>query len=34
LVTYPGLGHTMKPVLDDALDRAARFLANLTAGTP
>lgn len=26
LVTYPGLGHTMKPVLDDALDRAAAFL--------
>jgi predicted alpha/beta-hydrolase family hydrolase len=26
LVTYPGLGHTMKPVLEDALDRAAAFL--------
>jgi predicted alpha/beta-hydrolase family hydrolase len=26
LVTYPGLGHTLKPVLDDALDRTARFL--------
>jgi predicted alpha/beta-hydrolase family hydrolase len=26
LVTYPRLGHTLKPVLDDALDRAARFL--------
>jgi uncharacterized protein len=26
LVTYPNLGHTLKPVLDDALDRTARFL--------
>jgi hypothetical protein len=30
LVTYPRLGHTLKPVLDDALDRTARFLAALT----
>jgi hypothetical protein len=29
LVTYPRLGHTLKPVLDDALDRAAAFLAGL-----
>ena len=29
LVTYPRLGHTLKPVLDDALDRAARFLLAL-----
>jgi uncharacterized protein len=29
LVTYPRLGHTLKPVLDDALDRAARFLKDL-----
>jgi predicted alpha/beta-hydrolase family hydrolase len=29
LVTYPRLGHTLKPVLDDALDRAAVFLAGL-----
>jgi hypothetical protein len=29
VVTYPGLGHTLKPVLDDALDRAARFLLAL-----
>ena len=29
LVTYPKLGHTLKPVLDDALDRTARFLADL-----
>jgi predicted alpha/beta-hydrolase family hydrolase len=26
LVTYPRLGHTLKPVLEDALDRTARFL--------
>jgi predicted alpha/beta-hydrolase family hydrolase len=26
LVTYPRLGHTLKPVLEDALDRAATFL--------
>ena len=26
LVTYPGLGHTLKPVLEDALDRVAAFL--------
>jgi predicted alpha/beta-hydrolase family hydrolase len=26
LHTYPKLGHTLKPVLDDALDRAAEFL--------
>jgi predicted alpha/beta-hydrolase family hydrolase len=29
LVTYPRLGHTLKPVLDDVLDRVARFLAEL-----
>jgi predicted alpha/beta-hydrolase family hydrolase len=29
LVTYPRLGHTLKPVLDDALDRAAKFLLTL-----
>lgn len=29
LVTYPNLGHTLRPVLDDALERTARFvLAN------
>jgi predicted alpha/beta-hydrolase family hydrolase len=32
LITYPRLGHTLKPVLDDALDRAARFLLGL--GSP
>jgi hypothetical protein len=26
LVTYPRLGHTLAPVLDDVLDRVARFL--------
>jgi predicted alpha/beta-hydrolase family hydrolase len=26
LVTYPGLGHTLKPVFEDALDRTAAFL--------
>ena len=32
LVTYPRLGHTLKPVLDDALDRAAAFLLGLPTG--
>ena len=32
LVTYPRLGHTLKPVLDDALDRTAAFLSELTNG--
>ena len=27
---YPHLGHTLGPVLDDALDRAAAFLLGLT----
>jgi predicted alpha/beta-hydrolase family hydrolase len=26
LVTYPGLGHTLKPVLGDVLDRVAAFI--------
>ena len=26
LVTYPGLGHTLRPVMADALDRIAAFL--------
>lgn len=30
LVTYPRLGHTLKPVLDDALDRTAAFLLAAT----
>lgn len=29
LVTYPRLGHTLRPVLEDALDRAAAFLLEL-----
>jgi predicted alpha/beta-hydrolase family hydrolase len=29
LVTYPRLGHTLRPVLEDALDRTAAFLAGL-----
>jgi len=29
LATYPRLGHTLNPVLDDALNRAAAFLAGL-----
>ena len=32
LVTYPRLGHTLKPVLDDALDRTASFLNALERG--
>jgi predicted alpha/beta-hydrolase family hydrolase len=30
LATYPRLGHTLKPVLDDALDRVAAFLRGIT----
>ncbi len=30
LVTYPRLGHTIEPVLDDALDRVASFASALT----
>ena len=30
LVTYPRLGHTLKPVLGDVLDRVAAFLEGLT----
>jgi uncharacterized protein len=29
LVTYPRLGHTLKPVLDDVLDRVAAFILSL-----
>jgi len=29
LVTWPRLGHTLKPVLDDALDRVAAFVQKL-----
>lgn len=31
LVTYPKLGHTLKPVLDDVLDRVAAFLRDVGA---
>jgi uncharacterized protein len=31
LVTYPRLGHTLKPVLDDVLDRVAAFLRAVPA---
>ncbi|HXG40272.1 MAG TPA: alpha/beta family hydrolase [Candidatus Limnocylindrales bacterium] len=31
LVTYPRLGHTLLPALDDALDRVARFVRELEA---
>jgi predicted alpha/beta-hydrolase family hydrolase len=31
LVTYPRLGHTLKPVMPDALDRVAAFLTALDA---
>jgi pimeloyl-ACP methyl ester carboxylesterase len=30
LVTYPRLGHTLKQVLEDALDRAAAFLLSVS----
>jgi pimeloyl-ACP methyl ester carboxylesterase len=29
LVTYPNVGHGLKPVLDDALDRIAAFVRGL-----
>lgn len=32
LISYPRLGHSLKPVLDDALDRIAAFLVDLDAG--
>lgn len=31
LITYPRLGHTLKPVMADVLDRVAAFLAELDA---
>jgi alpha-beta hydrolase superfamily lysophospholipase len=33
LVTYPRLGHTLKPVLEDVLDRVAAFLAEVAGRT-
>jgi uncharacterized protein len=32
LVTYPRLGHTLRPVLEDVLDRVAAFVAALPPG--
>jgi hypothetical protein len=32
LVTYPRLGHTLKPVLEDVLDRVRAFVEALPAG--
>ena len=32
LVTYPKVGHSLKPVLADALDQAAAFVGELTEG--
>lgn len=31
LVTYPGIGHSLKPVLDEVLDQAAAFVRDLAA---
>jgi predicted alpha/beta-hydrolase family hydrolase len=33
LVTYPRLGHTLRPVLDDVLDRVAAFLREIPQRT-
>lgn len=30
LITYPSLGHSLRPVLDDALDRVAEFCRTLS----
>jgi predicted alpha/beta-hydrolase family hydrolase len=32
LVTYPRLGHTLRPVLDDVLDRVRQFVEGLPEG--
>ena len=32
LVMYPKVGHSLKPVLDDALDEAAAFVRELGSG--
>jgi predicted alpha/beta-hydrolase family hydrolase len=34
LVTYPRLGHTLKPVLEDVLDRTAAFLRGVASENP
>lgn len=33
LVTYPGIGHGLRPVLDDALDRITAFVRRIEPGT-
>jgi hypothetical protein len=33
LVTWPGLGHSLRPVLDDALDLAADFVRQLAGAS-
>lgn len=34
LVTYPGVGHGLRPVLEDAVDRIVEFVARLGVGAP
>jgi predicted alpha/beta-hydrolase family hydrolase len=34
LVTYPGVGHGLRPVLEDAVNRIAEFVARVGAGAP
>jgi hypothetical protein len=34
LPTWPGLGHGVKPVLDEALDRVAAFLREVMPAEP
>jgi predicted alpha/beta-hydrolase family hydrolase len=34
LVTYPGVGHGLRPVLEDAVDRIVEFVARLGAAAP
>jgi hypothetical protein len=33
LVVYPGIGHSLKTVLDDALDHVTAFAAAISEGT-
>ena len=32
LITFPGVGHSLKVVLDEALDHAAAFVRDLRTG--
>jgi uncharacterized protein len=34
LVTYPRLGHDLRPVLEDALDRVAEFVRQVASASP